>query len=341
MNTDDHETADLLRQALHEEAAMVQIDPAALHTIQERTRRSESSRRSWMYAGIGAAAATAAIITGVTVLGDNSDPSSSPGPATQGPTADSTTPPDQSTPTDDAPTAVVGPETEAGTLIYVGPSNHRLYAERAEVPKDDNIATMNQMLATPPHDPDYTSGWPEGVQVDGFRELEHGLVMELSGPVGAAISKDPGLGEDGGELALEALLFNGNFQPGEGVTEVTYNGDPISTPLGVSLPFVLPSFDDVRPFILITNLDDGEQVSSPVDVDVLGNTFEGTVNWQLLDDSGTKVDEGFVTTSMGEWTSATIKLGTLDPGAYTIRCLEYSAENGKVINLDDKTFTVE
>ena len=74
---------------------------------------------------------------------------------------------------------------------------------------------------------------------------------------------------------------------------------------------------------------------------MLGNVFEGTVNWQLLDDTGAKVDDGFVTTSMGMWTQADIELGDLDPGTYTLRCLEYSPADGKPGNVDDKTFTVE
>ncbi|MEJ7742157.1 MAG: Gmad2 immunoglobulin-like domain-containing protein [Nocardioidaceae bacterium] len=69
--------------------------------------------------------------------------------------------------------------------------------------------------------------------------------------------------------------------------------------------------------------------------------LRGSVNWQLFDEDGTKVDEGVVTTSMGVWAQADIKLGTLEPGTYTLRCLEYSAEDGHPMNIDDKTFVVE
>ena len=43
---------------------------------------------------------------------------------------------------------------------------------------------------------------------------------------------------------------------------------------------------------------------------------------------------------MGTWTQAQIELGALEPGTYTIRALEYSAENGSPTNVDDKTITV-
>jgi hypothetical protein len=339
MSTDDRfDPDDLLSRALHDEAEKVQTDPAALQKIQQRTGDGGHGR-SWLYAGIGAAAATAAIIAGAAVMSDNTDPSSGPVPATQNaPTGQAPTP-DSSTPTSDTPTAVV--EVEPTSLIYVGMATPRLFAEVHPVPLDDNLAVMNTWLQSTPDDPDYTTGWPAGMQVDTIQELEHGARLELSGPADANVADDPGLGESGGKLAITAMLFNGNFQTGEGISEATYNGEPLSTLLGVSLPFVLPADDDVRAFIVITSPAEGEQVSSPVDVDILGNVFEGNVNWQLLDDSGAKIDDGYVTTSMGDWTPATIHLGDLDPGTYTIRCLEYSPQNGKPGNVDDKTFTVE
>jgi hypothetical protein len=330
MNTDDRLPEDELSRVLHDEADQVETDPAALHKIQQRTSRGGHGR-PWLYAGVGVAAATAAIITGVALASDSSSPSSGPAPATQG--SDPTPANDDSSPD----VAYVG-ETDPGHVVYVGASNPRLYSERAEVP-NDNIAAMNAMLSTPPRDPDYVSGWPEGVQVEAFQEGDSTGTLELSGPAGAPVADDPGLGENGGQLAIDALLYNGNFQPGETVG-FTYNGDPLPTVLGVQGPVTLSQPADVRAFIQITNLDEGEEVSSPVTVTVFGNTFEGNVNWQLLDDTDAKIDDGYVTTSMGSWTKAVIKLGDLDPGTYTIRCLEYSPENGKPGNVDDKTFTV-
>ncbi len=95
-NPNDH-TAELLSQALNEEAAMVHTDPSALHEIQQRTQTSSHPRRPWVYAGVGAAAATAAVLVGVAVLGDHTQDSSG-GPASGGK-------PGISTPT----TAVVSP----------------------------------------------------------------------------------------------------------------------------------------------------------------------------------------------------------------------------------------
>jgi hypothetical protein len=79
MSTDDRfdpapRDEELLSRALHDEAGQVETDPAALQKIQQRT--GGGHRRSWLYAGIGAAAATAAVIAGVAVASDNADPSS-------------------------------------------------------------------------------------------------------------------------------------------------------------------------------------------------------------------------------------------------------------------------
>jgi hypothetical protein len=44
---------------------------------------------------------------------------------------------------------------------------------------------------------------------------------------------------------------------------------------------------------------------------------------------------------MGSWTTATVDLGQLDPGAYTFKAYEISAADGDEINVDTKTFTVD
>ena len=317
-------TERLLAQALHEEAAMVHTDPSGLHEIQRRTASDRSrSRRSWVYAGLGAAAATAAVIAGVAVATDNGSDRDHAGPASTGPS-----------------TSTGSVATQPTTLIYVGTTTHRLFVETHPAPPDDNAGVMNAMLSTTPDDPDYTSGWPAGVRVDALRETNGPVVVDLTGPADASLTADPTLGAGGGMLAIQALLYNGQLQPGESVS-FTYNGQPLQTVLGVDLPVKVAAEDQVRAFIQISSPADGQTVSGPVKVTVLGNVFEGNVHWELLDSGGTKVDSGYATTSMGSWSEATIRLGTLDPGTYTIRCFELSPANGKLGQLDDKTFTVQ
>nr|MBA2773198.1 Gmad2 immunoglobulin-like domain-containing protein [Nocardioidaceae bacterium] len=121
-----------------------------------------------------------------------------------------------------------------------------------------------------------------------------------------------------------------------------YNDDPVSTIFGVDLPVIGAPDVDVRAMVSIDNVEEGQTVSSPVTVKVSGNTFEANLAWLLLDANGAKLDNGYTTVaSFGEWAQADVGLGALEPGTYTFKALEYSAENGEPINVDDKTFTVD
>ena len=318
-------TAELLSQALNEEAAMVQTDPSALHEIQQRTQTPSHPRRPWIYAGVGAAAATAAVLVGVAVLGDHTQDSSG-GPASTGkPTATS---------------AVQNPPVNV-TVTYLGAAGngYRLVTERHSVEPMPGSATeplsVKEFLSGKPADSDYSTGWPSGLVATEIA----GAHISLSGPVGALDQAGSPYTAEQASMAVQALFRNAGGQPGDTGT-ITYNGVKLADVFGVQLPIKLASDDETRAWISIDNVTDGETLTNPVSVIVSGNVFEGNVNWQLLDATGAKVDEGFVTTTMGQWAQASIDLGTLDPGTYTIRCLEYSAQNGKPGNVDDKTFTV-
>ncbi len=321
-------TAELLAQALNEEAAMVHTDPSALHDIQQRTQRS-SQHRPWVYAGVGAAAATAAVLVGVAVLGDHTQ-NSSGGPASTGkPTSTS---------------AVQTPPVDV-TVTYLGAADngYRLVTEQHSVADRPGAAprllSLMAFMSEQPTDSDYSSGWPAGIEANSLSWSGNTVGVDLTGPAGALDNVDPSYSDAGRALAVQALLRSAGAQPGDEAT-FTYNGQQLSEVLGVQLPVTVASDDETRALISIDNVTDGQTMTNPVTVKVSGNVFEGNVNWQLLDDAGTKVDEGLVTTSMGQWTQATIDLGTLDPGTYTIRCLEYSPKDGKPGNVDDKTFTV-
>ncbi|MEJ7689184.1 MAG: Gmad2 immunoglobulin-like domain-containing protein [Nocardioidaceae bacterium] len=165
--------------------------------------------------------------------------------------------------------------------------------------------------------------------------------VELEGPADADFSPRPDLGARGGELAVQALFRTAGLTPG-GSGTLTYNGDPVSTILGVDLPVTGAPDVDVRALVSIDNIDEGQTVSSPVTVTVSGNTFEANVNWLLLDANGANLHNGYAMVgSYGEWAQADIELGALAAGTYTFKAFEQSAKDGSEINVDDKTFTVE
>jgi hypothetical protein len=68
--------------------------------------------------------------------------------------------------------------------------------------------------------------------------------------------------------------------------------------------------------------------------------FEGTVNWELLDDNRDVIDSGYAMAGSMEWKPFTINLGRLDRGTYTVRAFESSAEDGRPTFIVEKTFTV-
>lgn len=85
----------------------------------------------------------------------------------------------------------------------------------------------------------------------------------------------------------------------------------------------------------------GATVDSPVLIAGRGNTFEGNVQWQLLDSEGTVVRHGHETAgSFGRFLPFQVNV-RLPPGDYTVRAFETSAEDGSVVAEDLRSFTVD
>jgi hypothetical protein len=347
-------TTDLLRQALTEEAAMVEPGPGGLQQIQSRTADDEAAsrrtRRRWLIVTpLGAGLAAAAVITGIVLANGGTNTGAQNQHAINQP---GYTTPDPHRGVYD-PSA---PASEQVTVYYPGkhwnptadpPQFVRLYAEThtvANAGDDPQLAAVNELLRGTPIDSDYRSLLPQGLYATGVTVSGGVTSVDLAGDytkteIGINPHPSPlGFSQNEG-VALQGLL---KTVGATGDVTFTYNGEPIDMLENNDVSPLSPASDDeTRAFVTIDNIVDGQTVASPVTVQVSGNVFEGNVTWTLLDASGTKVDEGYVTTSMGMWTQAPVELGTLDPGTYIFRAFELSAMDGSVINLDDKTFTVE
>ena len=129
------------------------------------------------------------------------------------------------------------------------------------------------------------------------------------------------------QLALTLLPATGKLLPVQLTVDGSPDGRPVSADPGALSPVVIDSPDN------------GTLVSSPVRVTGTSDTFEANVQWQVRRD-GEVVDEGFTSGgTMGERGPFQFTVD-LPPGTYTARAYATSAEDGRLVAEDTKTFTV-
>lgn len=337
MNTHEHDqTEQRLTQALHDEAADVHPSPGALQTIQRRTSKDRvPSRHRWLWVAGTASLATAAVVTGIVLVG-GSDDGTTGAPVVDQPSEGSLTAAFDVWFYGDQPGNPEGPGPRDPSVFAP------LYAERHVVePTAGSLAeqAVRTFLTAGHFDPDYASGWPSGVEVEKV-STGGGATIALTGTADLETRGDLTAGE--AHSAIQALLRTAGAA---GEASFTYNGEPLDQLFGMPTPIeVLPygdgQLDSLRAPITV-DLSERQQVDNPVRIPVTGNVFEGTVNWELLDDTGSALDDGFVTAGSTEWEQVDIDLGTLEPGTYTIRAFEVSVADGDEIYTDTKNFRVE
>lgn len=387
LGPDDDGTADLLRRTLAAEAADVQPDSNALRAIRQRTgvdapsaahsKFSDSSdpallspsgssrtnswghrgaQRPWALGALGAGLATAAVITAVVVIGDNSggNPSGTPAAApghttTQSPASTEPSPGTVSAPPTGSHPGVYDPSAPAAdqvTMYYVGQAasgdpqvKPRLYPEQHTVQPNGGspaVAAVHEFLTSTPIDPDYSSGWPEGVDVTSITENGGVTTIALKGKVVPGTHPDSVPYSAARPVALQAMLATAGVQ---GRANFTYNGEPVERILNQSAAVSRQSDEDTRAWVSITSPVEGQEASSPVTVTGSANVFEANVNWELLDADGQVIDSGIAMAGFTEWKSFTVFIA-LDRGSYTIRAFESSPKDGRPTYVDDKTFTI-
>ncbi|MDO8363347.1 MAG: GerMN domain-containing protein [Actinomycetota bacterium] len=99
---------------------------------------------------------------------------------------------------------------------------------------------------------------------------------------------------------------------------------------------------DMAPFILLETPWDGQEVSSPIVVTGMSNTFEAQVNYEVLSPAGAVLAEGWfmATSGTGTWgtfdaTLAPLPAGTT--GEVVVRLFEVSPENGQHVSVHEVT----
>lgn len=293
---------------------------------------TEAARRPWWKHPATPALAAAAVLGlmagGIAVvLGGDDD-----GTVVAGATSSesTSTSPSESAP-DPSESSTAAPIESDVYVYYVGDDDGtpRLYREQRPNPGSGPVeAALGTMLAEPALDPDYSSRW-SGAKLDSYTVAGDTATVELSdSPVTAGEVTSFGL-----QQIVYTVTANDKAVK---QVKLVVDGTPQDEPVGRA-PMV-----DVQGLIWLLGPAEGATVSSPVEITGYGTAFEATVSWEVRREGADKVvAEGFTQAGAnGEFDDFADSV-ELEPGTYEIRAFESSAEDGRPLNVDSKTFTVE
>lgn len=341
---DNDPVAARLRAALNAEADMVQPSGNSLQTIRERIGDESSPR--WRTRLTAAAAAAVVVLLGIgagaLLFGGGNDREVIAGAGT------STTPTESSSasPSDPAISpSPTPPEPGRGSgvawVYYLADdpdAGIRLYREQRgnSTTLDAEVVSyaVQQMLSVPPADPDYSSPWPTGTQILNLKVEGDTAVVDLSSFVRT--------GSEAEQAAVQQLVYTVTANdPEVRAVRLLVNGEvPRSGSQDWSQPVGRAPQVDTLGLIWLLQPGEGATVESPVKITGYGTAFEGTVSWVVEAADGSDVAEGFTQAGAnGEFAefSDTVEL---PPGEYTLLAFESSAEDGRPIHMDTKSFTV-
>jgi hypothetical protein len=220
----------------------------------------------------------------------------------------------------------------------------RLYREFHSVPLVDGDrikSALNEMFTGKPRDPDYTSLWSKDARVQRVRINGDLVSIDLN----AAATK-ANVGSAAAEISLQQLVYTATAaNPSVKRVDLTVDGKDIPELWGHvavgSKTFARASAVDVQGLIWLLSPIEGARVGRTVQIKGVGTAFEGTISWEVRNAAGSVVAEGFTQGGANGEFAEFADTVTLKPGTYEIRAFESSAEDGRPLHVDDKTFTVE
>jgi hypothetical protein len=290
------------------------------------------------------------IATSVVVLagcGTDSDPQASdPGDRPTKTARPSGTPEPSDTPPTE--TGTTEPDRVAAPLYFVGdtPQGPRLFREFQQVEADNPVDEALALIsAGDADDPDYgtlLTGGQFRMSSDG-----PGLVVDLPDPGLADLPGD--MSKADAKLAIQQVVYTvqGVLQTRDPVS-FAVDGDP-SPVFGVQPPsggFKAAPQNNVLALVNITQPQQGSEPGASFTASGVANSFEATVPWQVLDEGGAKVLEGFATAEgwadhLYPW-EATVDASGLAPGTYTFVAMTDDPSDGEGAGPteDTKTFTL-
>ena len=374
MSTDKHSSEQVeaqLRRALTAEAEMV--NPAGDGLGQIRAGIDDRRSRSWWRNPAVAIAAAAvlglATAAGAVVLNDDGKTDVVAKQSTESPMP-SNSPPPSSSPSSspsESPTVAAGEQVRV-PVYYLGPTSSivadgpaepsapplqdiRLYREFHSVPllPGGLIETaLTEMFTGKAADSDYASIWAtagnaenRGVKVNKVTKTADTVQIDLS--KGAAFMS---VGSETAELSLQQLVYTVTAADPT-VKKVTLRLDGRVVPelwghIAVGTrAFQRAAAVDVQGLIWLLSPGENAKVGPRVRIYGLGTAFEGTISWEVQKVGGTIVEKGFTQGGSDGTFGEFIDEVLLPPGTYEIRAFENSAEDGRRLHVDDKTFVVE
>lgn len=244
-------------------------------------------------------------------------------------------------PTTTAPATTSAPTT---TTVPAAPTDVRVYftnadallavAGRTVTDTDVVRAALVELLAGPggiEAEVGYASAIPAGTELRGVSVDGSVALVDLSAEFGAGGGSASILGR-----AAQVVYTLTQFPEVERV-RFAIEGEPVETLGGEGLVVDgdgvdRSAFDAVLPMILVESPTPGAEVTSPVTLSGLNNTFENTVNYTLTDPEGLILEEGFTTGTgdIGAWGAfeTTIELTTDRGGLGALIVYEISPRDG-------------
>ena len=333
-----------LRAALTAEADMVNPTDDGLRSIRSRT----AERSRWAHPAVLATAA--AVVLGLLIGGGAALLGGGDGGRDSGADVVAEQPTTTTTPETASPTSSEATTTSEATdtaldrtnvwVYYVmddPDSGPRLYRERHSVAAGppSAAAAVQEMFSGPAQDPDYVSPWPTSTRITGYSTSGDTATVDLSTFTAGGAQYEL--------LAVQQLVYTVTANdPAVRQVQVLVDGDaPESGHSDWSEPVRRAPMVDVQGLIWLLSPAEGAAVESPVKVEGYGTAFEGTVSWEVRrEGSGEVVAEGFTQAGANGEFDEFRDTVALEPGTYEIRAFESSAEDGRPLHVDDKTFTV-
>jgi hypothetical protein len=248
--------------------------------------------------------------------------------------------PSQTTSESSAPARVAVP------LYFVGdtPQGPRLFREFQQVEADNPVDEALAILAAgAANDPDYGSllpgGTPTLVQGDNSQAIGVNVPVEWA-------DRPDGMSSKEANLAIQQIVYTvqGALQSR---VPVEFFSDGLTPVLGIDKSeFNAAAQNDVLALVNVTQPEQDSQPGATFTASGVANSFEATVPWEIRDQDGKKVLDGFTTAEgwgdhLYPW-EAQVDASGLPPGTYTFVAMtdDPSGGEGGGPTEDTKTFTL-